>query len=508
MLRAKSAALALRLSFPFLLFSGCGGGPEQLEPWAPGRVFVLGLDGLDPGLVSRFEAEGLLPHFARLRKEGAVGRVQSTIPMISPPAWTSASTGTLPADHGIWSFWLPTGDARGTWADATDRLAPAIWEDLSANGRSVGIVNVPMSCPPDSVNGFMISGFPYPEGAPLTWPPSLEKDIVADGYLRDAFGGPPEAGREEEWLSEVRAIAAARRRIGLGLLFERKPDFSFIVFTTPDRIQHHLWKFHDPQHPHHRADAPDVLKNAVRDAYVWCDDVLGEVMANLAEDTTLLVVSDHGFGPAYLGISKARVLAGLAESGQGVATSRNLFGGDFYLADRDPEGRARVAAALSALADDSGRPLVRAVHDTRATPHRGWGADLGPDLVAEEEEGFLFVPGEAEGPLVGPLPPTAFSAYHRREGFFAARGRPIVPGEIRDCSLPDVPALALHLLGEKIPRRYTQNVPRRLFPAEHFLKRPMEYVGRPEEGLRKPGAAALRIDPAVEEQLRGLGYVR
>ena len=101
-------------------------------------------------------------------------------------------------------------------------------------------------------------------------------------------------------------------------------------------------------------------------------------------------------------------------------------------------------------------------------------------------------------------PPTAFSGYHRRAGFFAARGRQIVPGEVRDCSLPDVPALALHLLGEGIPRRYTQNVPRRLFPPEHFLKRPMEYVGRPQDGLRKPGAATLRPDPAVEEQLRGL----
>ena len=108
---------------------------------------------------------------------------------------------------------------------------------------------------------------------------------------------------------------------------------------------------------------------------------------------------------------------------------------------------------------------------------------------------------------VGAPAPTAFSGYHRRAGFFAARGRQIVPGEVRDCSLPDVPALALHLLGEGIPRRYTQNVPRRLFPPEHFLKRPMEYVGRPQDGLRKPGAATLRPDPAVEEQLRGLGYV-
>jgi len=497
----------LPLAGLFAPLGGCGGPPEPVEPWTPGPVFVLGFDGLDPGLVARFEGEGLLPSFARLRREGATGRVLSTIPMISPPAWTSASTGTPPADHGIWSFWVPggTGD-RGAYVDATQRLAPAVWEDLSAAGRSVGVVNVPVTCPPDSVNGFMISGFPYPEGAPLTWPPALEEEITAQGYRRDAFGGPPAEGHEEEWLASARETAAARRRIGLGLLFDRRPDFSFIVFTTPDRIQHHLWKFHDPAHPRHRPDAPEELKSAVRDAYVWCDDVLGEVLDRLPDDTTLLVLSDHGFGPAYLGISKERTIAALAGTGV-TATSRNLFGGDFYLRDADEQGRQRFAAGLAALRDDAGGALVSAVHDTRVRETRGYGGELGPDFVAEEAEGYLFVPGRADGPLVAPLPPTAFSGYHRRAGFFAARGRPIVPGEIRDCALPDVPAIALHVLGEKIPRRYTQNVPRRLFPIDYFVKRPMAFAGTPHDGFRRPGSRERRLDPSIEEQLRSLGYV-
>ena len=492
------------------LVSGCA-EPRAPEPSAPGSVFLLGFDGLDPGLVARFEDEGLLPSFARLRREGAVGGIRSTIPIVSPPAWTSVATGTPPSDHGIWSFWLPRGDdERGTFVDATLRLAPAIWQDLTAAGRTVGVVNVPVSCPPDSVNGFMISGFPYPEGAALTWPPELEGEVTRDGYLRDAFGGPPEPDREEEWLDSMLESAAARRRIGLDLLFERRPDFSFIVFTTPDRIQHHLWKFHDPEHPHYRADASDRLKNAVRDIYVWCDDVLAEVMRRLPEGATLLVLSDHGFGPAYRGISKERLLADLAETGAGRATSRNLFGGDFYLENHDDESRARFAAALSAATDESGVPLARAVHDTRSSTTRGWGGDLGPDVVAEEMEGRLFVPGRAGGPLVEPLAPTAFSGYHRREGYFAARGRAIVPGPVRDCDLNDVPAIAMHVLGEAIPRRYVHNVPRRIFPVDYFVRRPMVFAGAPRDGLRKPEApdGAPRRDAAIEDQLRALGYVR
>ncbi len=500
---ARSAALVLTL----FLAAGCAAPPER-EPWTPGPVFILGFDGLAPDLVDRFEGEGLLPNFSELRREGAVGRIRSTLPMISPPAWTSVVTGTSPGDHGVWGFWRPDGSGSlGAYVDATHRLAPAIWEDLTAAGRRVGVVNVPVSCPPDSVNGFMVAGFPYPQGAPLTWPPDLESRIVEDGYLRDAFGGPPAPGQEEAWLDRAWKIARARRRIGLGLLLDREPEFSFIVFTTPDRIQHHLWKFHDPKHPRYRPPASERLKSAVRDAYVWCDDVLGEVMAKLPDETTLLVLSDHGFGPAYLGISKERLLAQIADPG-GAASSRNLFGGDFYLERDDDESRDRFAAALAAVTDESGASLVRAVHDTRAQKSRGWGAGLGPEIVAEEAEGYLFVTGEEGDSLVKSLSPTAFSGYHRRAGYFAARGSPIEPGAVRDCDLRDVPAIAMHILGEAIPRRYLHNLPRGLFPLEYFLKRPMSFAGEPRDGLRKPGEAAPRIDPAIEAQLRAIGYVQ
>ncbi|MFN8177396.1 MAG: alkaline phosphatase family protein [bacterium] len=513
-MRTPSAAVLAALA---LLVAGCGPG-RPLPASAPGPVFLLGFDGLSPDLVERFEAEGAMPNFARLAREGAVAHLRSTIPMTSPPAWTTISTGTPPADHGIWSFWIPSaGDPRGRFVDASCRLAPAIWQDLTARGRTVGVVNVPITCPPDSVNGFMIAGFPYPKDAPLTFPRELEAEIVAQGYQRDAWLGPPEAGHEEEWLDRIVAIEKARRKIGLGLLFERHPDFSFIVFTAPDRIQHHLWKFQDAKHPGYRPDAPARLKTAVRDIYVWCDDVLGEVTSRLPANATLFVVSDHGFGPAYVGVSKERVLAELGgtpmstaqkEAAAPAAESRNLFGGDFHLAGADSAARVRFEESLARLTDE-GRPVVAAVHDIRSESVRGFGLALGPDVVAEEADGYLFYPGAPNAPLTGPLPPRAFSGWHRRVGWFAARGHPIVPGRVRDLDLGDVPAMVMHLLGETVPRRYVQNVPKALFPPNYFIERPMRFKGDVQEGLRRPGAfAETTVDPAVAEQLRSLGYLK
>lgn len=499
-----------------LVVAGCGdkkGGESARgeRAFAPGPVFLLGFDGIDPRLVGQFEAEGILPNFSRLRGEGAVGIVRSTLPMISPPAWVTVSTGVPPSMHGIWSFWIPeAGNPRGRYVDASHRLAPAIWQDLSAAGHTVGVVNVPISSPPDSVRGFLIGGFPYPPGSPLTWPPELEAEIVTAGYQRDAFLGPPGRGQELAWLERMTEVGRARREIGLELLFDRRPDLSFIVFTLPDRIQHHLWKFRDPANPHYRSGAPEPLRAAVRDIYVWCDEILGEVLANLRPETTLFVLSDHGFGPSRLGVSKEKLsrlvpaaLRHLRPEG------RNLFGGDFYLGQSSsPEERQSLAEFFVGVGY-GGRRLVRAAHDLRSESHPGFGLELGPEIYLEEEEGLLLVPRLPGPGLVGPMPYGSFSGYHVREGYFAAFGPAIVAGEVRDLDLQDIPAMTFHILGERIPRRFLHNIPRRLFPTEYFLERPMEFVGGLDSGLRRPGETArpAASDAGIEEQLRALGYV-
>jgi hypothetical protein len=204
----------------------------------------------------------------------------------------------------------------------------------------------------------------------------------------------------------------------------------------------------------------------------------------------------------------ARLAGGTAAEGT-EAESRNLFGGDFHLAGADSTARARFADGLRALRDGDGRPVAAAVHDLRAKRSAGYGLPLGPDVVAEEADGFLFYPGGPGAPEIGPLPPLAFSGWHRRLGTFAAVGPAIVPGDVRPLDLEDIPAMALHLLGESIPRRYVHNIPRRAFYDTFFIERPMRFSGDLGEGLRRPGdSPAPALDPAIAEQLRSVGYLR
>ena len=70
------------------------------------RVFVIGLDGATFDLLDPWIEDGRLPNLKKLMEKSAYGRLESTIPPISPPAWTSFMTGVNPGKHGIYDLSL------------------------------------------------------------------------------------------------------------------------------------------------------------------------------------------------------------------------------------------------------------------------------------------------------------------------------------------------------------------------------------------------------------------
>jgi predicted AlkP superfamily phosphohydrolase/phosphomutase len=94
-LLAGGAAAGFASSLP-----ACGSGTGT-----PGRrAIVLALDGLDPGLVGRLVARGRLPNFKKLAERGAFLPLATTMPALSPVAWSSFITGQTPGGHGIGDF--------------------------------------------------------------------------------------------------------------------------------------------------------------------------------------------------------------------------------------------------------------------------------------------------------------------------------------------------------------------------------------------------------------------
>ena len=280
----------------------------------PARVLIIGLDGATFDLIERWADD--LPHLARLMAAGAWGRLRSTVPPATFPAWTSLMTGVNPGRHGIFDFTRRVpGTYRLEFINASYRQQPSAWHLLSQAGRRVGVMGLPATYPPEPLNGFLISGFDSPVATGIdrsfVYPPALYDDI------RQAIGpyeitdfqelriGP---GWHETALDKL--LHAARRRTAIAAyLLDREPwDCFFVHFGESDTVAHHFWAFHDLASPRHacpersrRGAAPD-LGQAIYTVYRALDRAVGELVAHAGQGATVMVVSDHGSGGSGEGV--------------------------------------------------------------------------------------------------------------------------------------------------------------------------------------------------------------
>jgi predicted AlkP superfamily phosphohydrolase/phosphomutase len=270
----------------------------------PARVLILGLDGATFDLIEPWAAAGSLPHLARLMAGGAWGRLRSTVPPATFPAWTSLMTGVNPGQHGIFDFTRRVpATYRVEFLNATYRRQPSAWRLLSDAGCRVGVVGLPATYPPERLNGFLISGFDAPVATGIdrsfVQPPELYDE------LRQAVG-PYEITDFQElrigpgWheMALRKLLHAAERRTEIAAcLLDREPwDCFFVHFGESDTVAHHFWAFHDPGSPRYDAARAGDLGHAIRSVYRALDRAVGELVAHAGESATVMVVSDHGSG--------------------------------------------------------------------------------------------------------------------------------------------------------------------------------------------------------------------
>ena len=266
------------------------------------RFLLIGLDGAEPSLLTPWMDAGILPNLAGLRDRGAYLSCASTVPPATFPAWTTCVTGVNPGRHGIFDFTeMVEGQYAIRFVNSMRRRAPALWEVLSEAGRRVGILGVPATYPPEKVNGFMVSGFDSPVCTAVdrsfVFPSSMYPEVrdwrFAD--FQETHIGP---GWHEAALPKLLDGIETKESIARRLL-EREPwDFFMVVFGESDTVSHHFWLFHDAQSPRHRPGFED----AIRRVYVRLDAAVGALIRAAGPDTTVGVVSDHGFGGTGTGV--------------------------------------------------------------------------------------------------------------------------------------------------------------------------------------------------------------
>ncbi len=261
------------------------------------RVLIIGFDGATLDLIEPWAEAGYLPALASLMKSGAYARLRSVQPAISSAAWTTFMTGTNPGKHGIFDFvYRQPGAYRLRPATHRDVTQPSLWRLLSERARNVGVINVPMTYPPEAVNGFLVSGLGTPNYKTFTHPQELSQDLLQDGYRVNRRMYYTSAD-PDGFLSDTYELIASTTRAALKLMGEQPWDLFVVVYRDTDDVPHGFWRDMDATHPQHDPNSP--YKDVILHLYQKLDEYVGQLVAAAGPETTVLLVSDHGFGPLY-----------------------------------------------------------------------------------------------------------------------------------------------------------------------------------------------------------------
>lgn len=267
------------------------------------RVLVLGLDGATFDLMRPWMDEGHLPNLRGLFERGASSRLESTIPPITPCAWSSFMTGKNPGKHGLFDFIEPTPDRQGfRFTNASSRRGETLWGYLSRRGVTVGVVNVPMTYPPEPVNGYLISGLDTPHVySEFTYPAALKQELqeasIEYRFEQQHLGNMRSDARRDQQLRELCEVETLRTRAFQYLHRNRPASFRMLVYGATDQVAHHFWHYMDPQHDKHDPRGAPKYRHAIRDVYRHVDGLVGSILAEADGQTVVIVMSDHGFGP-------------------------------------------------------------------------------------------------------------------------------------------------------------------------------------------------------------------
>jgi len=127
------------------------------------KIYAYGMDGLITPMVKTFIAEGCLPNFERLLKEGTVNQTFPSFPVWTPTNWATLSTGAHTGTHGVtrWRVELEPGKR----IDSFDGRAPnaeRIWNALERAGLKSVAIHYPAAYPSGIESGFVVDGFGHP----------------------------------------------------------------------------------------------------------------------------------------------------------------------------------------------------------------------------------------------------------------------------------------------------------------------------------------------------------
>lgn len=524
------------------------------------RTLLIGLDGATFSVLQPLMDSGVMPFLRSFIADGTSGTLRTIVPALTPPAWTSLMTGRTPGHHGVFDFFrLESADSRNIrFFSAKDVRTPTVWSIANDHNKRATVLNFPSMFPAPHLDGHVVPGWvPWRQMRLACWPPDLfdklkanpnfnARELAMDMKLEerategcsdlDEFGPWIDfhVRREENWFSVFE-----------GLNKDDPTDVMAVIFDGVDKLQHLCWRFIRPEDAEPlQSEAELKIREQCLAYYRHVDSIMERMCAAVGDDVTVVVASDHGFGPtrevfnvnawlerkgylgwsekakdwntegAVLGVGQVSKHTWLLDWDKTRAFAATPTSNGVYLADRSlaPEARTSLLAelkqALLAATDSSVERVVKEVW-TREEAFAGPAGELAPDLTLVMRDGGLIsiLPADEDVVLRDVV-----SGAHRPEGVFAARGPGIRKGgEPVERSILDIAPLMLYSLGLPIPQDLEGAAPNAsLYEESYLAKHPVQTTA--EAGQAKAdesGGPDLEAEDeaAILEQMRSLGYI-
>ena len=251
------------------------------------RVIVIALDGIPYSFFAAIEEMNLSPLLSSLHQTNKIYPMTTTLPPVSSVAWASFLTGVNPGVHGLTGFVDRKPDGYEPFVPTAVNLrVSTIYQHLSRLGLRVCSIGVPATFPPVPINGILVSGFLAPNVERSVYPLEEVEILKSFDYRLDIDAWSARES-DESLIIQLPKMLSARINTANHYLNREKWDLFVFHILETDRLHHFMWR----QMKDKESKALDLFSTV----YGQIDNFLQKIMGSLSKDTSLIILSDHGF---------------------------------------------------------------------------------------------------------------------------------------------------------------------------------------------------------------------
>jgi predicted AlkP superfamily phosphohydrolase/phosphomutase/tetratricopeptide (TPR) repeat protein len=283
------------------------------------KLLLIGWDAADWNIIWPLIGQGKMPALKKLIENGVYGNMSTMSPPYSPMLWTSVATGKTPDKHGILGFIEVTPDAKTVRpVTTTSRKTRALWNIFHNQGLTSNLVGWWPSFPAEPINGYVVSDrFQKTHQDPKKQTPMSEFSIhpwnkkndfknlrmfpfeITEAHLYPFVPRAHDVDQDNhKGLSAIAKMVSENASVhnaATKLLRTTEWDFMAVYYDLIDHFCHSFMKYHPPKLPNVDQENYDIFKDAVTGSYIFQDMMLERKMQLIDSDTTVIIMSDHGF---------------------------------------------------------------------------------------------------------------------------------------------------------------------------------------------------------------------